>query len=206
MQKLASSLDWNTDSGATSHMTPHRHWMHNYTPLHLPIRLANDLIVYSAGMDSVVFNPTIKGKKTCSVEVTRVLHVPDLKSNLLSILYLTCHKQFTIHINSDEIRFPHNNKLLFTTQINENNTAFLDGSTKANLEAANSVSALPFNVSLWHRHFAHHDHNLVKQMISKQLVTGLKIESNEVPDPICEPCLSGKMNAILKYKSDHIRD
>ena len=208
MQKLASSFNWNTDSGATSHMTPHRHWMHNYTPLHVPICLENDLIVYSAvgntmgypgvfqgnlhpylliplpvnpwvfwskqvqkhdfwirnegditdlnksaishsvliqklcfwtrlkadrsgfhdpypyprlpvpmtrtgsktrgisysaGIGSVIFNPTIKGEKMCSVEFTRVLDVPDLKSNLLSILYLTCHKQFTIHINSDEV-------------------------------------------------------------------------------------------------------
>ena len=128
-------------------------------------------------------------------EFTQVLHVPDLKSNLLSILYLTRHKQFTIHINSDEIRFLRNDTLLFIVQINKNNTAFLDGATEANLEAANSVSTLPLNISLWHCHFPHHDHNSVKQMISKELVTGLKIESNKVPDPICEPCLSGKMNA-----------
>ena len=101
MHQLASSFDWNTDSGATSHMTPHRHWIRNYRPLRLPIRLADDLIVYSAGVGSVVFNPTIRGKTMRPVEFTRVLHVPDLKSNLLSILYLTRHKQFTIHINSD---------------------------------------------------------------------------------------------------------
>src|SRR5262249_46399094 len=29
----------------------------------------------------------------------------------------------------------------------------------------------------------------------KGLVTGLKITSEEVPDPICEPCLASKMNA-----------
>ena len=192
---MASSFDWNTDSGATSHMTPHRHWICNYRLLCLPIHLANDLIVYSAGIGSVVFSPTIKGKKMCPVEFTQVLHVPDLKSNLLSILYLTHHKQFTIHINLYEIRFLCNNTLLFTAQINENNAAFLDSATEVNLEAANSVSTLPLNISLWHRCFAHHDHNIVKQMILKDLITGLKIKLNEAPDPICEPCLSGKMNA-----------
>ena len=93
------------------------------------------------------------------------------------------------------MRFLHSSTLLFTTQINENNAAFLDGATEVNIEAANSISTVPLNISLWHRHFAHHDHNSVKHMILKELVTGFKIKSNEVPDPICEPCLSGKMNA-----------
>lgn len=32
-------------------------------------------------------------------------------------------------------------------------------------------------------------------MISKNLVTGIDIQSKQALDPICEPCLSGKMNA-----------
>ncbi|XP_006455397.1 hypothetical protein AGABI2DRAFT_226874, partial [Agaricus bisporus var. bisporus H97] len=32
-------------------------------------------------------------------------------------------------------------------------------------------------------------------MISKELVTGLKLESNSPPDAICEPCLAGKMHS-----------
>ena len=37
-------------------MTPHSHWMCNYTPFCTPIRLANDHIVYSAGVGSVSLN------------------------------------------------------------------------------------------------------------------------------------------------------
>ena len=129
-----------------------------------------------------------------SLCIQLVLGLWCLLTNLLSILYLTCHKQFTVHIDSDEMRFMYNT-LLFTAQINENNAAFLDGTTDANLEAAHSVLTLPLDLTLWHRHLMHHDHNSVRQMISKELVTGLKIELNEPPDPICEPCLSGKMNA-----------
>ena len=70
MHQLASSFDWNTDSGATSHMTPHRHCIRNYRLLRLPIRLANNLIVYSAGVGSVVFNLTISGKTMHPVEFT----------------------------------------------------------------------------------------------------------------------------------------
>ena len=86
MHQLASSFDWNTDSGATWHMTPHRHWIRNYRPLRLPICLVNDLIVYSAGVGSIVFNLMIRGEMMHPVEFTRVLHVPDLKSNLYPLL------------------------------------------------------------------------------------------------------------------------
>ena len=82
-----------------------------------------------------------------------------------------------------------------TAQINENNAAFLDGTTEPNPETVHFVSTLPLDISLWHRRLAHHDHNSVKHMISKELVTGIEINSKQSPDPICEPCLSGKMNA-----------
>ena len=193
--QIDANFDWNADSGATSHMTPHSHWIRNYTPFRTPIRLANDHIVYSAGIGSVRFAPTIGGKKARVVEFTQVLHVPDLRTNLLSILYLTRQKQFTVIINSREMRFACNNTTLFTAQINENNAAFLDGTTDENTESASYISTLPLDISLWHRRLAHHDYNSVKQMISKQLVTGIDIKSKKTPDPICEPCLSGKMNA-----------
>ena len=111
----------------------------------MPIRLANDHIVYSAGIGSVRFVPVIGGKKARVVEFTRVLHVPDLRTNLISILYLTRQKQFIVTINSHDMKFTRDNTLLFTAQINENNAAFLDGTTDANLESAHLMSTLPLN-------------------------------------------------------------
>ena len=176
-------------------MTPHAHWIRNYRPFQTPICLANNLIVYSAGIGSVVFVPVIGGKERRAVEFTRVLHVPDLRTNLLSILYLTCHKQFTVIIDAHKMRFRCNGTVLFSAQINENNAAFLDSATDANLESAHLMSTLPLNILLWHRRLAHRDYNSVRHMIVHQLVTGIDIKSKQPPDPICEPCLSGKMNA-----------
>ena len=31
--QLDACVDWNADTGATSYMTPHRHWMRNYFAL-----------------------------------------------------------------------------------------------------------------------------------------------------------------------------
>jgi len=83
LQSTSSSVSdidthWTADSGATSHMTPHRHWIHNYESFHTPIRLTDHTIVYSEGVGSVIFNPVIEGKSVRGVEFTRVLYVPQL--------------------------------------------------------------------------------------------------------------------------------
>ena len=44
---MPPNFDWLADTGATSHMTPHRHWVPNYSPLRIPIRLADNTIALS---------------------------------------------------------------------------------------------------------------------------------------------------------------
>ncbi|EGO03130.1 hypothetical protein SERLA73DRAFT_131633, partial [Serpula lacrymans var. lacrymans S7.3] len=61
-------------------MTPHRHWVHHYTPYCVPIKLADHTVVYSAGVGTVVLNPVMNGKVARAVEFSRVLHVPDLRN------------------------------------------------------------------------------------------------------------------------------
>ncbi|OAX30504.1 hypothetical protein K503DRAFT_705190, partial [Rhizopogon vinicolor AM-OR11-026] len=48
--KLDAHADWNADTGATSHMTPHRHWLRNYAPKRVAIKLADNNIVYFKDM------------------------------------------------------------------------------------------------------------------------------------------------------------
>jgi hypothetical protein len=103
--QLDADADWNVDIGATSHMTPHHHWLRNYAPRRVPIKLADNNIVYSAGVRTVVFSPVVDGKTVRAVEFTRVSHVPDLRNNLLSVLYLTRNIGFTVHINSSHMSF-----------------------------------------------------------------------------------------------------
>ena len=93
-----AGVDWNADTGATCHMTPHRHWFNTYKPHVIPIRLANNQVIHSAGIGSVLFKPTVNGKPKQLLEFHRVLHVPELRNNLLSVLYLTCHKSYVVTI------------------------------------------------------------------------------------------------------------
>jgi hypothetical protein len=131
-------------------MTPHRHWVRNYTPLCIPIKLADNTIIYSAGVGTVMFNPVIRGRPSRAVEFTRVLHVPQLQNNLLSCLYLTHHKGYEIHISSNSMDFLLSRKTIFTASINSNNAAYLDGVTEPILEFANISSTIPLDLNLWH--------------------------------------------------------
>ena len=189
---------WNADTGATSHMTPNRRWIRDYKPYHVPIRLADNTIVYSEGVGSVVFKPVIEGKEVRAVEFTRVLHVPHLQNNLLSVLYLVRQRGIAVHISPEELTmiFSLGSIRLFVAPIDENNAAFLAGTTEEFEEHAHrSISTLPADRNLWHRRFAHHGYDVVDKIVKDRLVTGMRINSRTKPDPICEPCLAGKMNA-----------
>jgi hypothetical protein len=176
-------------------MTPHRHWLHNYIPHRVPIKLADGSIVYSKGVGFVLFKPVIKGKEMKVVEFSKVLHVPQLRNNLLAVLYLTRHCGYQISIDGSFMHFKHEGVTIFNAPINDSNAAFINGTTIPISEFANRISILPLDYSLWHRRLAHHNYADVKRMIKDGLVTGVKLQSTSAPDPICEPCLAGKMHA-----------
>ena len=175
-------------------MTPHHHWLHNYTPHRIPITLANNTVVYSAGVGSIVFHPKLKREVTRAVKFTCVLHVPDLHNNLLSVRYLTCHAGFVVSINSTHMTFACSaGPTLFVATMTGNNAAFLDGVTERVLPAI----TVPLDWSLWHRQLAHHNLVGIKLLLDQNMVHGLKLDVKTVPDPVCEPCLAGKMHANL---------
>ena len=174
------------------------HWLHNYTPCYIFIHLADNRVVYSAGVRSVVFQPKVESKVLHSVKFSWVLHVSDLRNNLLSVLYLVLHSQFHIHIYHHCMNFLRDKKLLFCAPIDPTHIAYLSGSMLsithfANLSAVSGI--LPLYLSLWHHHLAHYHYQGVKSLIFKGLATGIKLDFLSSPDSICESCLSGKMHA-----------
>ena len=177
-------------------MTPHRHWLRNYTPKCIAIKLANNTIVYLAGVGSVVFNPVIDGKRGQAVEFSNVLHVPKLQNNLLAVLYLTCHSFFVVHINTTHMTFSYSSgPPLFIASINSHNAAFLDGITEPVIEYAHPATTVPLNLALWHHRFTHHHFADIRHFSEHNMVTGMKLNTKSLPDPICKPCLAGKMCA-----------
>jgi hypothetical protein len=176
-------------------MTPHHHWLHNYTQKFVPIKLADTNAIYSAGVGTVVFSPVINRRTVRAVEFTRIFHVPNLHNNLLSVLYITQNMGFTVHINASRMSFEHpTGTPHFVASISGSNAAFLDGSTLPLAEYVSAATTLPLDIDLWHRRLAHHHLADVMTLLDHNLVTGMKLDSKTAPDPVCEPCLAGKMH------------
>ena len=196
---------WNADTGASNHMTPHRHWIRNFTPCRIEIKLADGSSIYSQGRGTVLFEPIIDGQVWHPVEFSDVLYVPDLRSNLFSVLHLSLRKDFTITIEHDLMDFQRDGNTYFVAKVNSSTIAYLQGTTIPIPETANlsSSTTLPMDLELWHRRLCHPSFPVLRKMIRENLVTGLKITSPSKPDPICEPCLAGKMVADPFPSSSH---
>ena len=195
--KSRACTDWNTDTGATSHMTPHKHWFRSYSPHVVPIRLANNSIIYSAGIGSVEFQPVIGGIPKCPVVFHDVLHVPQLGSNLLSLFHLTRLKGYEIGVKNDCVHFTHSGELHFTATITQNNVGYLDGHAIVPQQAQTAETALytstcPLDLTLWHRRCSHLNFADLKHMHLHNKVKGMVIKSKTPPDPICDSCIMGK--------------
>ena len=195
-----AGTDWVADTGATRHMTPHRHWFVSYSPYSVPIRLADNTVIHSTGIGSVRFLPLLNGKPQRCLEFHDVLHVPDLRSNLLSVLHLSQHKDYTVSIRKNSMSFSRNNTVLFTASVS-NNCARLNGQIVAISEYARLVSTCPLDSSLWHRRFCHLNKGDVHKLLSGALVSGITVKlKSDSMDPICESCLAGKQHRVAVPK------
>jgi transposase InsO family protein len=192
--RLAGSPDthadahWIADTGATSRMSPHRSWFTKLEPLAIPIRIANDHVVYSEGVGSVVLEPA--DKSLCPVLLSHVLYVPASQNNLLSVLHLVANHRFRIEIEGKEMVFLQSGKHRFTAAIH-NNTAWLNASTPPAPEAALHGEAV-MTCALWHRRLCHISADCLEQALKGKVATGLVVESDAPVPTHCELCIRGK--------------
>jgi len=177
-------------------MTPHRAFFVTYKPCSTPVCVTNGNIVHAAGVGTVAFVPRQGGVDKPAVGFTKVLHVPDLQCNLLSVLYLVRNSSIVVHAEGDSMSFVQNGTVLFTATINNACAAHLDGVTaRTDSVVASAYRTIPTNLSLWHRRTMHHHLHGLNHAIRDKLITGITLKSRACPDPICEPCLAGKMHA-----------
>jgi transposase InsO family protein len=187
---LSADAHWIADTGAMSHMTPHRSWFTSYRPHVVPIRVANDAIVYSAGVGDVVLTHTNAALRPC--RLSRVLHVPELQNNLFAVLHLTSHHKFRVVIEGSQLQFSQQGALCLTATVKDG-TAYMDVKVTAVAEAA-LASRAPLTCSLWHRRLVHIGEAKIEQALKHALAQGLKVDSDDPIPHICVPCVHGKQH------------
>jgi transposase InsO family protein len=113
------------------------------------------------------------------------------------------YKGIDVHISGIQMDFFDQKSWLFNATINDDDIGYLNGSTVDIMESVHLASTLPLDLSLWHKRLGHHNYTDIRKMISNELVDGLVLDSTAEPDPICEPCLAGKMHANPFPSSEH---
>ena len=196
---------WIVDTGATLHMTPHRHWFEEYTPFRVPVRCANGTVVFSAGIGAVRFLPVVNGSQSRVVVFHKVLHVPELTSNLLSVPHLVSNKLFKVVMEGSSVEFWHDSQVVFTASL-RNKIAYLNGTTQINIEQAHLSSSkpIPLSFDLWHCRLSHVNLADLKRLVRDDLADGIVIDDPDtLPSPLCEPCIAGKQHRHVNKKAQY---
>jgi transposase InsO family protein len=188
---MHADVHWIADSGATSHMSTQRQWFKTFEPHVVPIRVANNAIVYSKGIGLMVMEPL--DESLDPVCLSRVLYVPTLQNNLFAVLHLVTSHRFQVEIEGTEMLFLRNGACILTATI-RNKTAWLDMRTPNAPESALRGEDI-WDRSLWHQRLGHISKDLLKQAIKGNVADGLVINNNAPLLLHCEPCIVGKHHA-----------
>ncbi|KAI0371203.1 hypothetical protein BV20DRAFT_922094, partial [Pilatotrama ljubarskyi] len=98
------------------------------------------------------------------------------------VFHLTREKGYTVELCVSRVLFYHQGQLRFEASVNEHNVGYLLGSCALCI------------VHLRDQRCSHINLDALRSVIKKGLVSGLVLRSKRKPDPICEPCLAGKLN------------
>jgi hypothetical protein len=169
-------------------MSTQHHWFKTLEPHVVPIHVANNAIVYSKGIGSVILEPLDKSLNPLLLSC--VLYVPALQNNLLSVLHLVSTHRFCVEIEGTEMLFLRDARPMFTAMICKN-TAWLDVHMPcAPKSALRGKSTL--DCSLWHRRLGHIGKDALEKAIRPKLGDRLLINSNVPMLLHCKPCIVGK--------------
>ena len=183
------SDEWFIDSAATKHMTNDRSILENFVEYQQPknIYLGDSTMIHALGEGKVRL-PTVNSSHDVVLDLHKVLFVPKLTKNLLSVpamalmgaeirfdkdkcLILKDSKEFVIgHLLSDK---------LYTVNTIE----------YAQVSKTDSAQSL----EVWHCRLGHLNYTYVNQLVKKEMVDGLKCEIETQPQKECEACVLGKM-------------
>ncbi|KIM29738.1 hypothetical protein M408DRAFT_22605 [Serendipita vermifera MAFF 305830] len=113
---------------------------------------------YSSG--KVWFEPVLDGYRAPLVCLSRVLYVPRLKSNLLSITYLSVQQRVKVSFIDTRVTFEKHGAIIFDATINSSKVGKLNGRTLPAIhvppqQQAFTAGLYPHDLYLWHCRFGH---------------------------------------------------
>jgi len=176
------SKSWLVDSAASAHMCWMRACFDDYkTTTKRSVTMGDKGFVATAGVGTVVLNVIVHGK-TRKIKLEKVLHVPTMGFNLMSVGMMEergAEESFQRGMSIINM-----NEKIAACGTRQNGLYHLDMAPVSDVAAVASLQ-------LWHEHLGHVNVAGVKRMIKNKDVDGLKCTSMVVK-AICEPCVYGK--------------
>ncbi|UYV76036.1 hypothetical protein LAZ67_13002273 [Cordylochernes scorpioides] len=187
---------WCLVSGCTTHLSPHLDWMENVMPYESEINLAEEGKVTHATAKGDIKVSTCTENGIENVQIKGVLHVPNLRSNLLSIYELT-NKGNTVIFNRDGAKiYNEQDDLIEEAQIQDRMYVMETRSRDEYSEKTENVMTTKDdfsndNISLWHRRLNHLNEAYMKEIIQRNVVLRFNVKFKNLPE--CETCIMGKL-------------
>ena len=132
------------------------------------------------------------------VILEKVLYVPGLGTNLLSIAAVT-DVGLSVHFIETKVTFSKDQTVVMVGERIGRNLYHLAihpniPTNNALEESACFAAPKPASIAVWHERLAHTSHKRILKMASDQLVDGLQLPSSAVmPTHLCLGCVSGKI-------------
>jgi transposase InsO family protein len=181
---------WILDSGATKHMTSRKDWLMGLIPDKRPIEVADGMVIWSTGIGYV----NLIASNGAAFRLDCVLLVPDLKSNLISLTFLSVYQRYKIVFIGFVITCTKSGNSL-TASITLNGVPVANCTVQLPENAGSAItSSAPATLELWHERLAHKNFPLLVKMSNSPAVKDFKVirSTNDVKNCTCEACIEGK--------------
>lgn len=182
---------WCIDSGCTSHMCNEEQMFKELSSIDSEVKLANNESTRIIGVGKVSI-PVDTGHDKREVDITRVMYVPDLRTNLLSVSAITDRGYKVIFREKDAIVVDKKNKVC-TRADRIGNLYYVRQCRDAinNVEISNSSKKA---IDIWHERLGHVNERDLKVMLKSGLVHGMKFNDSEKLSE-CEVCAREKLTS-----------
>ncbi|GAU43786.1 hypothetical protein TSUD_378110 [Trifolium subterraneum] len=183
--ETAKSMIWYFDIGCSNHMTGNKSILTDFNKcLNTRIKLANGNFIAAEGMGNVVIQRS-NGKK---VVIEKVLYVPGMKCNLMSVGQLL-EKGFKAVFEGETLKLFDSKQRLISKTAQSQNRTFKTQVKTIEVECL-ATSTEDKDSDLWHRRYGHLNFKSLSMLNSKNMVLGLP--SVIAPVDTCTTCLLGK--------------
>ena len=201
------SNDWLLDSACSSHMSSRREWFHEFKTISdQPIRVGNQALLQAVGIGSITVRVSPDDGQPFLVKIHKVLYVPGIADNLLSIGAMTnsgLRLEFTgdscilrADATGEQLGTIHKQNELYpvrATPLSMSTNSELNAMSSMVVGASSSVG-IGINADLLHQRLGHLNSNSMKQLIQQKLILDYQSLPNATDIEIhqCEGCVLGK--------------